>query len=788
MATLGIGTAVDDINKQSSSTSSSSSSSAATGQTSSTKSNNNKAPGAKVSKCVDDTQVSNGNGLEDDPSKLFNRTPGGGGDLDAHHHDLSMMKSSVQNDMMHKFKMDSMNQLPHPSSFESAFDVGIGDHGFNDYPLMPPIDSPGMGMDGYSQMYQQRGPGQNPSGMMPHHQGQAFGPQNPGPGQGPQNAFPQNPYYQDPFAQMGHMIPTGPQMLPQYYGMNPWGMYGAPMNGPMNQQQVMMARAASSGRPMSPSASDGSGSGVSSNGTGAPGGTGQAPPGHNPGYPPQMMPPYFAGDQNGSMMMGAAARAAAMGGMNPAAAMRMMPPMMHMNQRMMMSQNGFSSNSNGYNSGSGSSVYSNPSSSLGNGGFGQMNHNGYGSLGPIGGSLNSSGAGNSSPRRDSIDRRDSFSSIGFGSDSFLRKNNQSFDPYFGSMSSPGPFGMVGGQSPPPNGLNGSFGSTGLGPSLGRGGSLSAAPGENKWVNGMRNGHMSSPFGSMNLGSGHGHMGTGPSASGFGGHHVGGGHSRGPQRNSIDKSTGRSRLLEDFRNSRYPNLQLRDLTDHIVEFSQDQHGSRFIQQKLERATPAEKQLVFNEIIGSAYSLMTDVFGNYVIQKFFEFGSPEQKQNLAMKVKGHVLPLALQMYGCRVIQKALESIPPEQQKEIVRELDGHVLKCVKDQNGNHVVQKCIECVDPHALQFIIDSFRGQVLQLSTHPYGCRVIQRILEHCTPEQTAPILEELHSQTEQLVQDQYGNYVIQHVLEHGRPEDKSKLINCVRGKVLVLSQHKFAR
>lgn len=39
--------------------------------------------------------------------------------------------------------------------------------------------------------------------------------------------------------------------------------------------------------------------------------------------------------------------------------------------------------------------------------------------------------------------------------------------------------------------------------------------------------------------------------------------------------GRSRLLEDFRNNRFPNLQLRDLANHIVEFSQDQHGSRFV---------------------------------------------------------------------------------------------------------------------------------------------------------------------------------------------------------------------
>uniref|UniRef100_A0A8C2BFE0 Pumilio RNA-binding family member 1 n=1 Tax=Cyprinus carpio TaxID=7962 RepID=A0A8C2BFE0_CYPCA len=220
---------------------------------------------------------------------------------------------------------------------------------------------------------------------------------------------------------------------------------------------------------------------------------------------------------------------------------------------------------------------------------------------------------------------------------------------------------------------------------------------------------------------------------------------------------------------------------------------FIQLKLERASPAERQLVFNEILQAAYQLMVDVFGNYVIQKFFEFGSLDQKLALAERIRGHVLSLALQMYGCRVIQKALEFIPSDQQviNEMVRELDGHVLKCVKDQNGNHVVQKCIECVQPHALQFIIDAFKGQVFALSTHPYGCRVIQRILEHCLPEQTLSILEEIHQHTEQLVQviyeDQYGNYVIQHVLEHGRAEDKSKIVSEIRGNVLGLSQHKFA-
>ena len=110
------------------------------------------------------------------------------------------------------------------------------------------------------------------------------------------------------------------------------------------------------------------------------------------------------------------------------------------------------------------------------------------------------------------------------------------------------------------------------------------------------------------------------------------------------------------NSGLKGLKIKVILCHNLEYF---FFYRFIQQKLERATPSEKAMVFGEILSAAYSLMTDVFGNYVIQKFFEFGTSEQKQTLAQRVRGHVLPLALQMYGCRVIQKALESIPQEMQ---------------------------------------------------------------------------------------------------------------------------------
>nr|AAX58753.1 PUF-domain RNA-binding protein [Physcomitrium patens] len=255
----------------------------------------------------------------------------------------------------------------------------------------------------------------------------------------------------------------------------------------------------------------------------------------------------------------------------------------------------------------------------------------------------------------------------------------------------------------------------------------------------------------------------------------------------DETRG-STLLEEFKNSKTRRFDLLDITEHVVEFSVDQHGSRFIQQKLETATPEDKNMVFQEVLPRALTLMTDVFGNYVIQKFFEHGTQQQRRELANQLVGHVLVLSLQMYGCRVIQKALEVVDVDQQTVLVSELDGHVMRCVRDQNGNHVIQKCIECVPPAKINFIISAFYNQVVTLSTHPYGCRVIQRVLEHCTDEQKQKgIMEEILRSTCTLAQDQYGNYVVQHVLEHGRDYERTEIITKLAGQIVQMSQHKFA-
>ncbi|KAF9464721.1 ARM repeat-containing protein [Collybia nuda] len=265
--------------------------------------------------------------------------------------------------------------------------------------------------------------------------------------------------------------------------------------------------------------------------------------------------------------------------------------------------------------------------------------------------------------------------------------------------------------------------------------------------------------------------------------------RHPRRNDVilPSQPPRSALLDEFRANKVRKWELRDIFGFIVEFSGDQHGSRFIQQKLEIATMDDKEMVFNEIVpNNTLQLIRDVFGNYVIQKLFEHGTQVHKTKLVNIMEGHVLTLSLQMYGCRVVQKAIEFILPEQQGMFIKELEPYVLKCVKDSNGNHVIQKLVECVSPDRLGFV-NTFHGNVYDLASHPYGCRVLQRCLENLPDEFTRPLMEELHKYAINLMQNQFGNYVIQYILEHGKLHDKAMIVSKLRGQILQMARHKFA-
>ncbi|KAK4143823.1 armadillo-type protein [Dichotomopilus funicola] len=251
---------------------------------------------------------------------------------------------------------------------------------------------------------------------------------------------------------------------------------------------------------------------------------------------------------------------------------------------------------------------------------------------------------------------------------------------------------------------------------------------------------------------------------------------------------RSTLLLDFKETqRSKKWELRDIWGYVVEFSGDQQGSRFIQERLEVANSDERERVFAELETNAVQLMKDVFGNYVMQKLFEYGDQVQKRALASAMRGKLVDLSLQMYGCRVVQKALKHVLVEQQGEIVDEFVPHFMQLCSDIHANHVIQQAIVLVPRVYIGRIMGIIKDNVDALSIDQYGCRVLQRAMEYGTEADKAVIMEKLHRHPRMLVTHSYGNYVVQHVLENAKPEDRDPFCRVVMAELLTFSKHKHA-
>jgi pumilio RNA-binding family len=276
--------------------------------------------------------------------------------------------------------------------------------------------------------------------------------------------------------------------------------------------------------------------------------------------------------------------------------------------------------------------------------------------------------------------------------------------------------------------------------------------------------------------------------------------------NIPTMVANSPVLEEFRTAKVRDWTMYQIEGHVVEFCQDQNGSRFIQQRLELGDTREQQIVMTEVLPAIRRLRNDVFGNYVVQKLLDFGTPDMKAEIWQTLHGEIMELSMQIYGCRVVQKAFETLDDDGISLMLKEFQYSVLSCIHDQNGNHVIQKCIEVLNTRAKQaddygnhrraaylrdeiaFVVDDVVANIVTLSCHPYGCRVLQRILEHCSEESRVTVLDEIKKYHQKLLDDQYGNYVIQHVLQFGRPLDRDSILGIVVDNGLLgLSRQKFA-
>ena len=115
----------------------------------------------------------------------------------------------------------------------------------------------------------------------------------------------------------------------------------------------------------------------------------------------------------------------------------------------------------------------------------------------------------------------------------------------------------------------------------------------------------------------------------------------------------SKFLKEFEalsKAEKEGLDLDYLKGHFLEASQDQSGSRFIQEKLNKGTMEDKVLVYGELKADLIVLMKDVFSNYIIQQLIQVKGEDHeaiRSDITKRIKSHILQLSINKFSCRVI---------------------------------------------------------------------------------------------------------------------------------------------
>ena len=281
----------------------------------------------------------------------------------------------------------------------------------------------------------------------------------------------------------------------------------------------------------------------------------------------------------------------------------------------------------------------------------------------------------------------------------------------------------------------------------------------------------------------------------------------------------SNLLIEYKScGKKPSVQ--ELQGHVVEFSTDSCGSRYIQHMMEIGTASQREQIIDEAIPMAVELMQDMFGNYVMQNFLEHATNSQRQSLVRSMEGIVLTLSTQQHGCRVVQKALDLIPVEVRNALLSELilpSNNISHCARDQHATHVLQKAVELLQKDVypemqvqrskrpsstplasskyplsvklLSSIEVAVQSEVMVLAVNPNACRLVQRVLGDCNRDRSKYVcvmMGHIEKDYPVLAVDQHGNFILQHILESGQPSQAQAIQAYVAQRVIELSQHKF--
>merc|ERR1711933_325100 len=244
-----------------------------------------------------------------------------------------------------------------------------------------------------------------------------------------------------------------------------------------------------------------------------------------------------------------------------------------------------------------------------------------------------------------------------------------------------------------------------------------------------------------------------------------------------------------------------LKGSVLSFAFDSVGCRIVQQALEVANAAERELLVCELHGHVVDAMKSPHANFVIQKVVEALPVALASFVAEEIIGMGTEVARHRYGCRilcrllehhsdtdcpatrelldevladaahlchhsfgrhVIDSALEHGSADRRHKAALAMNVDLLRNARNRNASYIVEKvfCFCGIEDQRMvaMTLLRSGLDRIVALATHECGSHVLKALLRSRCCEHADALKHMLRAESAKLVLSKYGKRVLDEI------------------------------
>mmetsp|Transcript_53972 Transcript_53972/g.101338 ORF Transcript_53972/g.101338 Transcript_53972/m.101338 type:complete len:784 (-) Transcript_53972:280-2631(-) len=236
------------------------------------------------------------------------------------------------------------------------------------------------------------------------------------------------------------------------------------------------------------------------------------------------------------------------------------------------------------------------------------------------------------------------------------------------------------------------------------------------------------------------------------------------------------------------LELPD--DHrLVQLSQTQAGSKFLQRKLLKGHPSVIKDILDGIEMELPTLMCDAYGNYLCSAAFQACSVPQRHRMLEIAMSSLREVAKDRWGTHSLQALISLLCTiEEQSFLMNSLREHVVELSCDVHGVHVVQRALMSFGSSFLDTILPEVLRNFHILAHNPHSLGILKKCISQSRSGMSQQVLlETLSKHAVEFAQSTFGNYAVQHAFEEWGGEICEPIVQALAGKLVQLSIQKFS-